>query len=361
MGGNNCMCLWNQHETEDQQSINFNYFWLKVCEDVCGHRAPQKDLAQQICRMYSSKSLILTVDENNYVFTIGIVPQQKFEVLIRLELENAGIYLEMNSDETNQLFMLLHQTFCVNVLHPSTLAATAITSLHNIEKINVRLFNHNMYKLCVNDKHIFISTNGLLKLMENEKCIKTLMKSYESKTTWYQNSVFKLLNLCCKHLQNSNDIDTRNCENNDNSTVTLTHNNRGLAKNINLSEILNDLMCSPCDCLPTTFIIETKVHFQHLISLWIGAYYESQLMSESARIDTFKKKWPHKFINVQTLAKSGFFYVGPFDRVQCVFCKTILGEWQPYDTVTGEHNRFAPFCSSSLTRIVYNIPKQLTV
>lgn len=361
MGGNHCMCLWNRSENKEQRLINFTYFWSKVCYDECGHQDPRKDLSQQICKMYLSKMLIMSTEENNYIFTIGIVPTKRFEVMVRLELENSGDYIEMDTSEVRQLFLLLHQIFHANLKHPSILATPTTTFPFpgNQIKIDVKLLHHNTYKLCVGNKKIFITADGLLKLIENENCIKLLIKGYEVKAKLCGNTVFKLVNLCCQHLQNLQPkkyfASNGSNKNEIAEVIVLQQNNRDMARKINLSEILDELMSSPCDCVSTTFCIETKVHFRELISFWIGAYYETRLLSEAVRIDTFRKKWPHKFIETRTLAKSGFFYVGPFDRVQCVFCKTVLEKWRPTDTVASEHKRYAPFCSISL-RAANNIP-----
>lgn len=354
MGGNNCVCLWNRSVNKNPRLVNFKYFWSKVS----GTHTPRKELSKQIRQMYLPKHLIFTTENNNYIFTIGIVPTKEFEVLMRLELESNGDYIEMGISEIQQLFVMLHQIFETNIMHPAVLAA----STESITSINVKLFQHNTYNLRVEDKQIFITVDGLLTLLKNENCIKILMNTYEIKASLCANTVFQLLDLCCQRLRdNTNQLkgyiaDGSSTKNDVNDAIILGCNNRDFGERINLSGILDDLISSPCDCLSITFIIETKVHFENLISRWIGVFYETQLLSEAMRIATFKKKWPHKFIETQTLAKNGFFYVGPFDRVQCVFCKTVLEKWQPTDTVVCEHNRFAPFCSSSLVKAANNIP-----
>lgn len=357
MGGNNCVCLWNRSVNKDPRLINFKYFWSKVCYDVCGMHSPRIELSKQIRQMYLPKQLIFTTDDNNHIFTIGIVPTKEFEVLMRLEIENHGEYIEMRIPEIQQVFVMLHQIFQTNTMHPAVLAASA----ESISSINVKLFHHNTYKLCVGDKQIFITVDGLNTLMKNENYIKILMKTYEIKASLCANTVFQLLDLCCQRLGNTNHLknyfaNVGGNKNDVDEVIILGCNNRDFGEKINLSAILDELICSPCDCLSITFIIETKVHFEKLISRWIGIFFETKLLSEAVRINTFKGKWPNKFIKIQTLAKNGFFYVGPFDRVQCVFCKTVLEKWKPTDTVVGEHNRFAPFCSSSLVKAANNIP-----
>ena len=65
---------------------------------------------------------------------------------------------------------------------------------------------------------------------------------------------------------------------------------------------------------------------------------------ESERLKSFAN-WP-SYVTAQPeeLAKCGFYYLGPDDRVQCAFCKGILRCWEPADTPMGEHRRHFPEC-----------------
>lgn len=361
MCGNNCMCLWNRCAKDQRFFINFEYFWGKVCYDECGAREKRKSLTQHIQNTYFAKSLILNADENNYIFTIGIDPIKKFEIVVRLEHENNGIYVEMNTSEVEQLFVLIQQNIRSNIIHPFERVTESIIAENN-STVSVKLHQHNTYKLCVNGRIIYITMKGMLKLIEVESSIKILLKNYEVRATLCGNTVFKLLKVCCDQLQKKNENKkyytcVSNNTNNNDKTIILRRNIRDLVKDIHLSNILDELMRLPCDCLSTSFIIETKIHFEKLISLWIAAYYETRLMSEAIRIETFKRNnWPHKFIDKSTLAKNGFFYVGPFDRVQCVFCKLILLDWKENDTPEVEHNKFSPCCPIFLDRCENNIP-----
>lgn len=355
MGGNNCICLWNKLSKEKSSLINYKYFWGKASYDECSMPEKSKPLSHRIRKVYCPKILIFTADENNYTFTIGINPIDKFEVLVRLEHENTGVYIEMNTNDVQQLFVILHQTFHANLTYPSAITADA-----NSKKIDMQLFHHKTYKLCIGNRKIFISMDVLLKIMESETCIKILLKNYETKSNLYGNTVFKLLKLCCHNLQNTNILRNYYAHNktnkNDVDSTMLPTRNRNMMEKLELSDILDELLRSPCDCLSTTFVIETKVHFEDLILSWIGPYYETRLLSEAIRMNTFKKNWTLNYIDPKILAKSGFFYVGPFDRVQCVFCKATLEKWKPDDDVLGEHKRFAPMCPLLQSTAVDNIP-----
>ena len=61
---------------------------------------------------------------------------------------------------------------------------------------------------------------------------------------------------------------------------------------------------------------------------------------ESNRLASFKGNWS-KGVCIQPieLAKAGFYYIGPKDRVRCAWCKNSLRNWEPGDTAFGEHFR----------------------
>ena len=64
----------------------------------------------------------------------------------------------------------------------------------------------------------------------------------------------------------------------------------------------------------------------------------------NARLQTFKD-WP-KYMTPrpETLAKVGFFYKGPSDRVTCFLCNITLLNWEPKDDPWTEHRRHSPNC-----------------
>ncbi|XP_056403571.1 baculoviral IAP repeat-containing protein 7 isoform X5 [Hyla sarda] len=76
---------------------------------------------------------------------------------------------------------------------------------------------------------------------------------------------------------------------------------------------------------------------------------------EATRLQTFTM-WPgSSSMSPQDLARAGFFYLGPEDRVQCFCCGGVLRRWEPGDQALNEHRKFFPSCPFVLGREVGNI------
>lgn len=85
---------------------------------------------------------------------------------------------------------------------------------------------------------------------------------------------------------------------------------------------------------------------------------EPQMRREGERIRTFQN-WPADApVTSGDLAKAGFFFLGPGDKVQCFCCGGILRCWVHGDSPAAEHKRHFPTCSFILGRTVGNIPLQ---
>ncbi|XP_071112883.1 baculoviral IAP repeat-containing protein 7-B-like [Haliotis cracherodii] len=66
---------------------------------------------------------------------------------------------------------------------------------------------------------------------------------------------------------------------------------------------------------------------------------------ESNRLQTFAGKWPAQAnVTPKALAREGFYYEGPGDRVRCVFCSGVLKHWEKGDVVSEEHKKHFPNC-----------------
>ena len=68
------------------------------------------------------------------------------------------------------------------------------------------------------------------------------------------------------------------------------------------------------------------------------------LRREAARLATFTNFPTNSAVTPTDLAKAGFFYKGPRDRVQCVFCRGLLRNWVPGDDPMSEHRKHMSHC-----------------
>lgn len=77
---------------------------------------------------------------------------------------------------------------------------------------------------------------------------------------------------------------------------------------------------------------------------------------ERNRLETFSVNWPHSFISPRILAKTGFYSIGPYDQVKCVFCEVEVHKWEELDDEVAEHIRWSPNCPLMKRRKTNNIP-----
>uniref|UniRef100_A0A2K6EMY6 Baculoviral IAP repeat containing 3 n=1 Tax=Propithecus coquereli TaxID=379532 RepID=A0A2K6EMY6_PROCO len=79
------------------------------------------------------------------------------------------------------------------------------------------------------------------------------------------------------------------------------------------------------------------------LSAWRTSPYHCAMNTEKARLLTYQM-WPLTFLSPTDLAKAGFYYIGPGDRVACFACGGKLSNWEPKDDAMSEHLRHFPNC-----------------
>ncbi|XP_069809497.1 baculoviral IAP repeat-containing protein 7 isoform X2 [Dendropsophus ebraccatus] len=102
----------------------------------------------------------------------------------------------------------------------------------------------------------------------------------------------------------------------------------------------------------------------HILGSWspsvmvpqLPAVVKPRMRCEATRLRTFTM-WPGpSTMHPQDLARAGFYYLGPGDRVQCFCCGGILRSWEQGDQPLDEHRKFFPSCQFVLGREVGNVP-----
>ncbi|XP_017400245.1 baculoviral IAP repeat-containing protein 2 isoform X1 [Cebus imitator] len=85
--------------------------------------------------------------------------------------------------------------------------------------------------------------------------------------------------------------------------------------------------------------------------------YSYAMSTEEARFLTYHM-WPLTFLSPSELARAGFYYIGPGDRVACFACGGKLSNWEPKDDAMSEHRRHfpnCPFLENSLETLRFSI------
>lgn len=117
-------------------------------------------------------------------------------------------------------------------------------------------------------------------------------------------------------------------------------------------EVLKDMIAK---------MYKTNLNDEHMLGLIDNAFYK--LYYEKNRLTTFTDKWPHTFIDKNLLAKTGFYYTGKEDIVQCVFCQVELSKWTLEDNEVFEHMKWSPNCPLLKRQEIKNVsldPMMLT-
>uniref|UniRef100_A0A673YHY4 RING-type E3 ubiquitin transferase n=1 Tax=Salmo trutta TaxID=8032 RepID=A0A673YHY4_SALTR len=81
-----------------------------------------------------------------------------------------------------------------------------------------------------------------------------------------------------------------------------------------------------------------------------------QMRGEEERLRTFENWRRDTPVTAGNLARAGFYFLGPEDKVQCFCCGGILRYWVHGDSPIVEHKRHFPTCSFVQGRAVGNIP-----
>lgn len=79
---------------------------------------------------------------------------------------------------------------------------------------------------------------------------------------------------------------------------------------------------------------------------------------ETVRRKTFDGGFAVKFLDVDVLAATGFYYEPKitYDGVTCHFCKTTISQWKIGDHEIGEHKRWSPGCRLLQGQLTNNVP-----
>lgn len=87
----------------------------------------------------------------------------------------------------------------------------------------------------------------------------------------------------------------------------------------------------------------------------VNNHEEAMMRSEAERLSTFQS-WPHNDkVEAGKIAKAGFFHTGNDSEVKCLWCGTVLNQWEYGDQVMARHRSANPDCPF-IRNISDNVP-----
>lgn len=310
-------CEWKCCEQSSDLKVNPYNFWKNVRE--------MKRTKYLFCSsdlFIFEKVIYSNLKYNNKsVLTIGLDPEDGFTVAGRIEIKRTESSLLMNSKQLQNFLEFLKN-------HESHISQTLPSIKQTDEKNNLRIYQTQgrVFELTMKGRSIDIDEDSLKYLCRMRSHIQRMISSLEEQTIGCEMLFFKLLN----HFYYKKTIKEA-------LNMTETDN----------SEFFDNIIRFHCECIDKSFITEIALHFENWFSTCIPFFIDAVMTYESERLLTFSSdQWPHEdsVVNIKKMAKSGLYYVGTGDFVQCAFCNIELYKWQPGDDPVEDHFKYKPRC-----------------
>lgn len=304
-----------------QISINRDHFW-KILDEMANmyYTCPSDSFIYE-------KVIRLNVEKNNRsTFSIGLDPENKFEIGGRLEVMKSGVILRMNYNQLTSSMKLLK-----DYEHRSSriLSIEKIAAEYNfmIRKTQACILEINMNGYCIH-----IDEESLTAMCRLRTYIQGFISSLKTLRMNCEETFFKLLNhfIYGKTFREACD----------------------LAETEYKRMFFDEVVTFHCDCLDKMFVVEIATHFEKWFAKCVQPFLNTFLLNESVRLQTFSStEWPHDdaIIDAKQMAKCGLFFIGTSDETQCVFCKLILHGWEAGDDPVEDHFKYKPSCQFLLS------------
>lgn len=312
-----CGCQWECCTSSAKTKINSKHFWESLND------MKNKDYTFQPTNRFIFEKLIHlnNDDEHQTTLSIGLDPENEFHVAGRLEVRKSTSSLFMNFKQLKNLLNFLkdYEDHILQTLPVKDTYSKYCLLLHQRQA--------RILELCMHGWSVNIDEDSLKTMCRMRLHIQRLISSLEIQAEKCERLFFKLLSHFCyrKTVQDSFD----------------------LAETYYKQGFFEELITFHCDCLDKQFIVEIALHFDKWFELCISYFIDTMMLYESQRLQTYSSiEWPHNkgVVSIEKLAKSGLFYVGTSDNVQCAFCGIVLHNWKPNDDPVLDHFKYMSSC-----------------
>lgn len=313
------LCEWDCCKSSTRATMNRDNFWSRIYE------MKNRDYTFDPSDMLMFERVIHLNNESRVrsILSIGLDPENEFDVVGRLENKKSGSTLMLNHKHLKNLLDFLndYESHILQTL-PVPYATGVKYSLH-MQQIQPRILELNM-----NGQSISIDEESLKKMCHMRSYIQRAVSSLEMFGKKCETSFFKLMS----HFSYGKTVKEA-CD---------------LIETQYTQCFLEELTNFHCECLDIPFISEIAMHFEKWFVRCVPHFIDTMMLHENTRLQSFSSiTWPHEkaSIDVGKLARSGLYYTGVSDFTQCAFCNLTLHQWQPNDDAILEHFKYKPTCS----------------
>lgn len=281
-----------------QTSFQFDrsYFWTNLLKNE------QRNTYKNFIR---EKTFVLHEDQHHSsVLTIGLNPENRFQVTARLQTLRSGSIILNN----NELTCLLEADY---------------------ENLGYILFEEGIFHIFVieiSGKKVCIDEKSLEALSRMQIYIERYISLIEVEATMYEKSFFKLL----EHFYRGKSVQE-----------TLES-----SESEYLQCFFNELLEAVCLDIDQEFILDMITKFENFFVKSLPYFIKTLMLIESERFQTFSKYWPHSkdYISTKYMAMSGLYFTGIEDTVMCAFCPVMIYQWMSGDDPVADHYKFYKHC-----------------
>lgn len=304
-------CPWKCCEISKNSNVNSTVFWNNLNRQFW---KPKNEV------FFNEKKFTLS---DECALVVGASPEDQFKPIGRLEITwNNSIILY--PEELLNFINSVEEEFQPNELYPTYNEGHADNN-NRANHIQILALEQKLYKIKVGVKQMKLDEKILFGLSQKALMIKSFIKILDSNRKKYESYLLKLLHHFC---QNKSQDESLNLSN----TIYMHH-------------FFEECHIFHCDCIDKTFIIELALNFTNWFIHCIPSFIKTIMVCESARLATFSDSWPNeKSVDINTMAKSGLYFTGVLDCVECAFCNAKIHKWERDDDPVAEHYKYSCYC-----------------
>lgn len=270
------------------------------------------------------KTIYLNDDKTNRsVLYIGLNPEDEFQVYARLEQKSINDCFMLTKNELKNLMSI------VNVLKNKILGDRPIPNSNIGDR-------YELFESEVEESFEILSIDNGRRMLLNKETLKKLIHLQE----YVHHSIFLLE----KDIAKSKRL-----------FVLLLHNfcfGKTLIRACNSVWVeqrqyfFNCFTKLNCDSTTDNFTMEIALKCEYWFASCVPWFLKTLMLSENARLKTFKLGWPHseQFVSVKEMAKCGLYFTGISDNVKCAFCSVMLHKWECNDRAVLDHFKYSSKC-----------------